>query len=513
MIVIIALCIVAWLIYGPLTEWLLDLFELRSVYHGDVTRCAITLTFDDGPDPAYTPRLLALLKEYRVPAVFFVVGEKALAHPELIRQIHDEGHRIGSHTYRHRNSWLTPPWRLAAELAKTNRILENITGEKVQYFRPPWGRLTLWTHALCRRLGMTTVLWSLAAKDWRTNERPDTLVRRLASEIGNGAIVLLHDASGTVGAPERMLEALRLWLPRLRESGLTCSLDPIDDGAAGVLEPAFRYTRVSQRLIIPLWLVWERYFNRKYHVYPLTRLFRMSVVPWHYGERQAAVGSASGAASGAAPGTAPGTAPGATSGATFGSGRRETARASKPLDARMTAEAEWLQGADEAAAATSNRLAGGSATDVAPPNSNVHPGAGWVAIKNGDPMVELHMQNATLQEFVHIESPERMAVYSLRVLRESLRDVARLLLVDDRFQAVKGVFGMTLLHVGAERMGFHMEDVEPTLMNRWVSGLLVFLMVLYHPQGRKRLHSGLHGLRPKLVWMTREELLARYPTS
>ncbi len=459
-IIFVIILLILWAIYGPITEGILDLFRIHSVYHGNETTRNITLTFDDGPDPRYTPQLLAILKKHEAKAVFFVIGEKAKANPDLIRQILDEGHRIGNHTYHHVNSWFVLPWRLKNEIMATNQVLEAITGEPVRYFRSPWGRLTLWTHHFTRKLGMVTVLYSHVAKDWRRDQKPEDLYGRVAISIGGGAVVLLHDGGGAEGAPDNTLKAMEALLPHLKKIGLSCNFDAIDQGVKQLQEPKFQYTRASQRFIIPLWLIWERYFDHKYHVYPMSRLFRLSVVPWHFGHREVTL--------------AP--------------------------DVAVAA-----QGALEAAATQPTMPIRESASDEMTAQQ-----APILRIDNGSPMVEMHMQNITLQEFVHIDSPERMAVYSIKVFRDSMHDVAHALIFDERFQDAKGVFGMTLLHRGVDRLGFHLEEVEPTPMNRWVTKLLVFIMVMYHPQGRKRLKKGRQEMRPKLVWMTREELIGRY---
>ncbi len=466
-IILVIILIILWAVYGPITEGILDLFRIRSVYHGNETTRNITLTFDDGPDPRYTPQLLALLKKYEAKAVFFVIGEKAKAHPDLIRQILDEGHRIGNHTYHHVNSWFVPPWRLKKEIMATNQVIEAITGEPVRYFRSPWGRLTMWTHHFTKQLGMVTVLYSHVAKDWRRNQRPEDLYARVAGSIGGGAIVLLHDGGGAEGAPDNTLKAMETLLPHLKKIGLSCHFDAIDQGVKQLQEPKFQYTRASQRIIIPLWLIWERYFDHKYHVYPMSRLFRLSVVPWRFGHREVRYAPTSASANAA------------TSSAAQGA-----------VEAAATQPSIPAQEPDSGEVASQQPLS--------------------LRIESGSPMVEIHTQNITLQEFVHIESPERMAVYSLKVFRDSMHDVAHALIFDERFQEAKGVFGMTLLHRGVDRLGFHLEEVEPTPMNRWVTKLLVFIMVMYHPQGRKRLDKGRQEMRPKLVWMTREELIGRY---
>lgn len=103
----------------------------------------IALTFDDGPDPVYTPVLLDLLKRERIKATFFLVGERAARYPELVLRMSREGHCIGLHNYKHQCNWLISPWKNARTLEQSARIIENITGERPVFYRPPWGMMHL----------------------------------------------------------------------------------------------------------------------------------------------------------------------------------------------------------------------------------------------------------------------------------------------------------------------------------------------------------------------------------
>ncbi|UJF33971.1 polysaccharide deacetylase family protein [Paenibacillus hexagrammi] len=181
----------------------------------------IAFTFDDGPNPAYTPRLLDLLNQYGVKATFFVLGAKAEAYPEIIQRMHREGHQIGVHNYVHRANWFMLPWTVHKQVDRTSRVVERLTGERPSYYRPPWGVLNgcdfMW------KRGHTFVLWSLMAHDWRSRTGKNTLKDKLQSRMEDGSIILLHDCGETFGAdreaPAAMLVALAEVLEEQRGQG------------------------------------------------------------------------------------------------------------------------------------------------------------------------------------------------------------------------------------------------------------------------------------------------------
>lgn len=123
----------------------------------------IAITFDDGPHPCYTEQLLDGLKERGVVATFFVTGEHAELHPEVIARMQEEGHLIGNHTYSHIQLTKSNRETFKEELIKTNEILKEITGEEVQYVRPPYGS---WDKSFEKELNMFPVLWTVDPLDW-----------------------------------------------------------------------------------------------------------------------------------------------------------------------------------------------------------------------------------------------------------------------------------------------------------------------------------------------------------
>ena len=149
----------------------------------------IALTFDDGPHPRYTEQLLDGLKERNVVATFFVTGENAQNYPNIIRREQEEGHLIGNHTYSHIQLTSGNRETFREELVKTNEILENITGEKVSFVRPPYGS---WDKSFEKELNMFTVLWNIDPLDW-CSHNAECIAAKVVEKAGDGDIILMHD--------------------------------------------------------------------------------------------------------------------------------------------------------------------------------------------------------------------------------------------------------------------------------------------------------------------------------
>ncbi|NRG00132.1 polysaccharide deacetylase family protein [Paenibacillus dendritiformis] len=186
----------------------------------------IALTFDDGPDPRYTPQLLDLLQEHGAKATFFVLGSKAEQYPDLTRRIYLEGHQLGIHNYSHLPNWLMSPWQVRERhVERTADIVERLVGERPVCYRPPWGMMNGGDWFLLRKT-YRIVLWSVMGWDWMRGTDAGRLTRRLLRNIKPGSIVLLHDSGDTAGAdedaPRQMLKSLREVLAKLRLQGYRC---------------------------------------------------------------------------------------------------------------------------------------------------------------------------------------------------------------------------------------------------------------------------------------------------
>jgi peptidoglycan/xylan/chitin deacetylase (PgdA/CDA1 family) len=195
------------------------LLPLRAVRRGPAPGRRVALSFDDGPDPAATPRVLDRLAARSVHATFFLVGERAAACPGLVRAIAAAGHEIGSHGLRHRNAWILGPAATREEVLGGVARLADILGTVPRLYRPPWGLVNAETLRTVRRAGLRIVLWSLQPEGLRPVAAAAQL-RYCAARLRAGAIVDLHDAPGLAGAPERCLALLPGLLDVLDERGL-----------------------------------------------------------------------------------------------------------------------------------------------------------------------------------------------------------------------------------------------------------------------------------------------------
>lgn len=149
----------------------------------------IAITFDDGPHPVYTPELLEGLKKRGIAATFFVTGENAEQYPEIIRQMSEDGHLIGNHTYSHIQLTSSNREKFRAELVKTNEVLKEITGKDVSFVRPPYGS---WDKSFENELNMFPVLWNVDPLDWCCNNA-DCIVQKVEKNAKENSIILLHD--------------------------------------------------------------------------------------------------------------------------------------------------------------------------------------------------------------------------------------------------------------------------------------------------------------------------------
>jgi peptidoglycan-N-acetylglucosamine deacetylase len=156
----------------------------------------VALTFDDGPDPRYTPAVLALARDRHVPLTFFVVGRQVQSHPELLQQEAAEGHAIGNHTWDHP---LLPGHRVladASEIARCGALLQSLLGKPTTLFRPPSGEWDRATRDAAGGLGYQIILWS-AAVGHHSVQTPQAMASRIIRRIRPGAIILAHDGDPT----------------------------------------------------------------------------------------------------------------------------------------------------------------------------------------------------------------------------------------------------------------------------------------------------------------------------
>ncbi len=208
----------------------------------------VALTFDDGPG-SDTEAVLDTLKALGVRATFFVVSERALAHPATIRRMVAEGHEIGIHMRQHISAFLLLPWQSYRRIGQSLKELNRLTGRRPELFRPPWGHVNLGTWLAARRFGLTPVFWNIAPDDWRRDRAPEWISHYVAQLAQPGTVVVLHDGGGT---RTRTVQSLPAMVAGLRDAGL----NPTTVGEL-TRDPSF---------LRRVWTWWEIRFTRGWNI-------------------------------------------------------------------------------------------------------------------------------------------------------------------------------------------------------------------------------------------------------
>jgi peptidoglycan-N-acetylglucosamine deacetylase len=221
--------LIVYLLFHPRNQWLV---ANRSRVDG--RRC-VALTFDDGPDPVDTPKLLDLLREKDVKATFFVVGKRADQYPEIVRRTFAEGHLVANHTWSHYSlfCFLTPR-RLRAEIERGTESIRRSCGFRPRFFRSPVGLRHPLLAPYLEAVGLEYISWSIRTLDTFT-ANSSMIARRILNKAASGDIILLHDhlPRGT----SAMLEALPQVIDELRKRGFEFVLAGPREDAGGTLGP------------------------------------------------------------------------------------------------------------------------------------------------------------------------------------------------------------------------------------------------------------------------------------
>lgn len=179
----------------------------------------VFLTFDDGPDPRWTPHILDALAEADVRATFFMIGIQALKLPALVRRIDAEGHATGNHTFSHRHPWLLSSEEARNEVRAGAKALEDILGSAPRFYRAPHGRHRACMDEEARLRGETIVDWDLSAIDWGPLGTAQRIALRL-TRVESGNVVLMHDGRNRHNRPDELMRVLPTFLCELRGRGL-----------------------------------------------------------------------------------------------------------------------------------------------------------------------------------------------------------------------------------------------------------------------------------------------------
>jgi len=188
-----------------------------KVYYRSSHPKHVLLTFDDGPTPGVTDKILDLLKEENIKATFFVIGQKAAKSPKLLQRIIDEGHEIGNHTYTHVSIDGLGNEQALDEIRWNSNLVFDLTGNYISLFRPPHGRITKKQVRLIQDSGYDIVMWTVNADDFwqegRGMRSPQSIANRVNNRITKGDIILMHDNS------QQIVDALPLIVKHLKKKG------------------------------------------------------------------------------------------------------------------------------------------------------------------------------------------------------------------------------------------------------------------------------------------------------
>ncbi|HEX3015746.1 MAG TPA: polysaccharide deacetylase family protein [Desulfobacteria bacterium] len=371
----------------------------------------VALTFDDGPNPDITPQILDLLAKYHIRATFFLVGERALKYPELVKQILAKGHKIGSHSQYHRYAWLTSPLKTWRGWEEGVANLEAITGEQIEIVRPPWGTFNLatWLWLIWRK--KRAVLWNAEGHDWLATRTPAAISDQIVGQAREGTIIVLHDAGGQTGAPLNTLQALEIMCARIVE-GKKLPIVPLE----------FPDWAIWRRLLFRAWEKWEGLFARLNKVDHInaTNMLRLSKSIY-------------------------------------------------------------------------------KGPDIYAPD-------GSLLARTGDFVGEIHIDSGRLLR--NHSNERKRALLALKLAKQSLPELARYVVTTPKYHGIKVFLGLSLLSRGMSGLGFTIEDLPDTLSNRVVGLIQTMIMRVYNPTGKTKIDR-----RPKLVWISREQLLAKWLTA
>ncbi|MBW5444982.1 polysaccharide deacetylase family protein [Cohnella sp. CFH 77786] len=447
--------------YALLPALVSRIFGFRVFARGRTDR-EIALTFDDGPDPVYTPQLLDLLKRYGAKGTFFLVGSHAEQWPDIVARIHEEGHVIGIHNYVHHSNWLMRPKTVRKQILRTSEIIKRITGARPVYYRPPWGIVNLFDY---RRLGhLQIVLWTSIFGDWRVRVGAEKLYRRMRRKLKPGEVFVLHDCGRTFGAdedaPAQTIEALERILAEGREQG-------------------YRFVGIDEMIALT-----ER--NAKAGVSASQPSPAMSI------------------ASGGDPRMNP------------NEGREESAAPAKPVHksgpAKKAAVALWMLWEKIFHVLFRLRPAGDGTSfnyrvrKYAGPTLPLRDGQ---SLRSGDYVMEMHFENKMLYEMgMNSRSSVHTAIRLVREVERGLPDLARALETDPNGDKVSALYGISIIHRGSEGLGFQVFDLPKGLFS-WLTQLyLRFMLSVINPDGGKRLRENGERLTPRMLVMERSDLLA-----
>ena len=199
----------------------------NKIFNKEVVRTTgqnnkIMLTFDDGPDDRYIHDLLEVLDQNQVKATFFMVAENAQKNRQIVDKILGGGHKVGLHSWQHKNAMLYSYSYTKRDFENSFRIMKGLGLEEMLY-RPPWGHTNIFSNHFVKRYGMKMIYWDVMAEDWEAQASSESIRKKLLDRTSPTSIICLHDAGensgGAAGAPKNTIEGLKLAIPELKAKG------------------------------------------------------------------------------------------------------------------------------------------------------------------------------------------------------------------------------------------------------------------------------------------------------
>ncbi|GER91619.1 oligosaccharide deacetylase [Dictyobacter vulcani] len=177
----------------------------------------VALTFDDGPQPTFTPQVLNVLQLYHVQATFFCIGSQVRKYPGIVRQTYQDGDVVGNHTWSHPNLTRLSPDEIRSQIRSASTVIQQVTGRAPTLFRPPYDATNATVGRIAAQLGLVQTEWTIDARDW---QRPGVaaIVSTVLHSARNGSIIILHDGGGD---RSQTVQALPLIIKGLRQRGFT----------------------------------------------------------------------------------------------------------------------------------------------------------------------------------------------------------------------------------------------------------------------------------------------------
>ncbi|TDQ28861.1 peptidoglycan/xylan/chitin deacetylase (PgdA/CDA1 family) [Tenacibaculum caenipelagi] len=202
---------IIWLFFTSIGSFNILLnYHIDAINYEETEEKVIALTFDDGPNPNYTEKILDLLRQYNAEATFFCIGKNCEQHPDILKRIDSENHIIANHTYTHPSSFgFLNSNQVEKEISKTTNVIEDIIGKKPKFFRPPFGVTNPSIKKAVENLKITTFGWNIRSLDTVLKEEKKVL-KRIIPNIKPGAIILLHDVQeNSIPVLEQLLRILK----------------------------------------------------------------------------------------------------------------------------------------------------------------------------------------------------------------------------------------------------------------------------------------------------------------